>query len=84
MWKHFTAVDNQKWDNDLLQAIVEKYNNKIHSSMKVSPFEASHNLNLVKDVNNLNIHKNDSLSDKIKFKVGDHVRICKYKKYFDK
>ena len=84
MWKHFTAVGNQKWSNDLLQAIVKKYNNKIHRSIKVTPLEASDNPELVKDVNNINNHKNDSLPNKIKFKVGDHVRIFKYKKHFDK
>ena len=84
MWKHFTAVGNQKWNNDLLQAIVKKYNNKIHSSIKVTPFEASENPELIKDVNNINNHKNDSLKEKVKFKVGDHVRIFKYKKHFDK
>ena len=41
-------------------------------------------INIVKEVNNINNHKNDSLSEKIKFKVGDHVRIFKYKKHFDK
>ena len=84
MWKHFISVGNQKWDNDLLQAIVEKYNNKVHSSIKLTPSQASINPELVKDVNNINNHKNDSLPDKIKFKVGDHVRIFKYKKHFDK
>ena len=84
MWKHFTAVGNQKWNNDLLQAIAEKYNNKVHSSIKVTPFEASNNPELFKGVNNINNHKNDSLPEKIKFKVGDHVRIFKYKKHFDK
>ena len=84
MWKHFTAVRNQKWNNDLLQAIVEKYNNKIHSSIKLTPLEASNNPELVKDVNHLNNHKNDSLKEKIKFKDDDYVRIFKYKKHFDK
>ena len=84
MWKHFTAVGNQKWNNDLLQVIVEKYNNKIHSSIKVTPLEASENPELIKDINHINNHKNDSLKEKIKFKVSDHVRIFKYKKHFDK
>ena len=58
MWKHFTAVGNQKWSNDLLQAIVEKYNNrphsglsymndKIHRSIKDTLLEASNNPELV-------------------------------------
>ena len=75
---------NQKWNIDLLQAIVEKYNNKIHSSIKLTPLEASENPELIKDINNINNHKNDSLKEKIKFKVCDHVRIFKYKKHFDK
>ena len=84
MWKHFTAVGNQKWDNNLLQDIVEKYNNKVPYSIKVTPLEASNDPELVKDINNLNNHKNDSLKEKISLKVGDHVRIFKYKKHFDK
>ena len=40
MWKHFTAVGNQQWDNNLLQAIITKYNNKIHSSIQNTSLKA--------------------------------------------
>ena len=41
VWEHFTAVGNQQWDNNLLQAIISKYNNKTHSSLSTSPLKAS-------------------------------------------
>ena len=48
MWKHFTAVGNQKGDNNLLQSVGDKYNNKIHSVIGLTPLEASKNPKLSK------------------------------------
>ena len=84
MWKHFTVVGNQKWNNDLVQNIVDKYNNKIHSSIGVSPFEASKNPEIIKDEIIKDNNSNNNLQEIQKFHIGDHVRIFKYKNKFEK
>ena len=84
MWKYFTAVGNQKWNNALLQKIVNEYNNTVHSSIHVTPKEASEKPELVKEINEQHNHENDNLKEKIKFKIGDKVRIFKYKNKFEK
>ena len=69
---------------DILQKILEQYNNTKHSSIKMTPVGASKKKNesavyfiLYGDIKRL--------SSKPKFKVGDKVRISKYKrKVFDK
>ena len=78
MWKEFTKQGNQKWLH-LINPLLEKYNNKVHSSIGVSPIEASEKPELVteKEVE-LNIIKIP------KFSIGDYVRIYKKKKHFEK
>ncbi|DAC81743.1 TPA_asm: integrase [Trichoplax MELD virus] len=83
MWKHFSAKNTNKYI-DILQKLIEQYNNSEHSSIKMTPVEGSKIVNEIQTWHNLygNI---ESLSKKTKFKVGDRVRISKYKrKVFDK
>ena len=56
--------------------IVKEYNNKYHTSIKMKPIDVKDNryINFKKEINNKNP----------KFKVGDHVRISKYKNIFAK
>jgi transposase InsO family protein len=84
MWKEFTRNGNKKWVN-LLPALIDSYNNKVHSTIKMSPIEA------VKDKNNqivyerlYKMHKSRDNMNKAKFKVGDKVRIYRWKKEFEK
>ena len=61
---------------DKLDDIVKEYNNKYHTSIKMKPVD-------VKD--NAYIDFKKEINDKDpKFKVGDHVRISKYKNIFAK
>ena len=61
---------------DKLDDIVKKYNNTYHTSIKIKPVD-------VKD--NTYIAFKKEVNDKSpKFKVGDHVRISKYKNIFAK
>ena len=57
---------------DKLDDIVNEYNNKYHRTIKMKPIDTY--INTGKELNN-----NDP-----KFKVGDHVRISKYKNIFAK
>ena len=61
---------------DKLDDIVKKYNNTYHTSIKMKPID-------VKD-NTYNDFKKESNYKDPKFKVGDHVRISKYKNIFAK
>ena len=61
---------------DKLDGIVDKYNNTYHTTIKKKPID-------VKD--NTYINTDEEINDKgPKFKVGDHVRISKYKDIFAK
>ena len=67
------------WKNiyfDVLDNIVNKYNNTVRKSIKMKPI----------DVTDDSYAKyNGSSNEKyLKFKVGDHVRISKYKSIFAK
>ena len=61
---------------DKLDDIVRKYNNTYHTSIKMKPVD-------VKDNTYIDFKKEVNDKDP-KFKVGDHVRISKYKNIFAK
>ena len=56
---------------DKLDDIADEYNNTYHRTIKIKPTD-------VKDNTYININKEVNDNDP-KFKVGDHVRISKYK-----
>ena len=59
---------------DKLDDIVDEYNNTYHTTIKMKPINAKYNtyINADKEINNKDP----------KFKVGDYVRISKYKTFF--
>ena len=61
---------------DKLDDIVKEYNNKYHTSIKMKPVDVKDNtyIDFKKEINNKDP----------KFKVGDYVRISKYKNIFAK
>ena len=61
---------------DKLDYIVNEYNNTYHTTIKMKPMEVKDNtyINTSKKINNKDL----------KFKVGDRVRISKYKNIFAK
>ena len=69
---------------DMLPKLVKQYNNTKHSSTKMTPTEASKKKN--EGVVYFNLYGDmETLKQKPKFKVGDKVRISKYKRnVFDK
>lgn len=78
MWKKFTETDSNKY-LDILPKIVSDYNNSFHSTIKMTPTEGSkpENKHKIKYVSHIS-------KEKPKFKIGDKVRIYKYKKDFEK
>ena len=73
IYKYMTSVSKNVY-SDKLDDIVNEYNNTYHRTIKMKPID-------VKDSTYINIDKEVNDNDP-KFKVGDHVRISKYKNTF--
>ena len=74
-FQHMTAVSKNVYF-DVLDDIVNKYNNTVHRSIKMKPIDVTSD--------SYAEYNEDSNVTKPKFKVGDHVRISKYKNIFAK
>ena len=73
IYKYMTSVSRNVYVNKL-DDIVREYDNTYHRTIKMEPVD-------VKD--NTYVDSKKEVNDKDpKFKVGDPVRISKYKKYF--
>ncbi len=84
MWKYFTDMGNKRWI-DVIPDLVSNYNHRKHSSIGMTPAEASKKEN--ESVVRMNLYPGDisnQSSTQPKFKVGDLVRISKYKTPFSK
>ena len=84
MWKMFSANNSTiYWDK--LDKLVDDYSNTKHSSVEMTPTEASKNENEEKVFANLYGDLIYLKPKKPKFSIGDKVRISKYKRrVFDK
>ena len=84
MWKMFTVNNNTVYF-DKIDKLVNDYNNTRHSSIKMTPVEASKKKNESKVWANLYGDLIYLKPGKPKFSIGDKVRISKFKrKVFDK
>ena len=75
IYKYMTSILTNLYI-DKLDYIVKEYNNKYHTSIKMKAID-------VKDNTYVDFKKEVGNKDP-KFKVGDHVRISKYKNIFVK
>ena len=75
IYKYMTSISKNVYI-DKLNTIVNKYNNTYHTTIKMKSID-------VKDNININTSKKINYKD-LKFKVGDYVRISKYKNIFPK
>ena len=82
MFKYFSANNTRNYI-DVLDLLVEQYNNTIHSSIKMTPVEASREVNENKVCRNLYPEFGGKTLIS-KFSISDNVRITKKKKIFDK
>ena len=75
IYKYMTSISKHVYI-DKLDDIVDKYHNTYHATIKMKPIDVKDNtyINADKEINNKDP----------KFKVGDHVRISKYKNIFAK
>ena len=75
IFKHMTTISKNIYF-DALDDIVNKYNNTVHRVIKIKPVDVA---------SDSYVEYNEDLNKKNpKFKVGDHVRISKYKNIFAK
>ena len=73
--KHMTATSKNVYV-DVLDDIVNKYNNMVHKTIKMKPFDFT-------DDSFVECNEEENKKDP-KFQVGDHARISKYKNIFAK
>ena len=73
--QHMTAISKSVYF-DVLDDIVDKYNNTVHRSIKMKPIDVTSD-------SYAKYNENSNNKDP-KFKVSDHVRISKYKNIFAK
>jgi hypothetical protein len=81
MWKRFTAENTRNWI-DMVDKLLLDYNNRYHSTIKMTPVEASKKENKVQVLNS-QVYLQCG-NKKPKFKVGDKVRISRIKALFEK
>ena len=74
LYKHMTATGKNVY-YDVLDDVVNEYDNTKHSTIKIKPIDVKNNKRVYIDEHN----EKDS-----RFKVGDRVRISKYKNIFAK
>lgn len=82
LYKEFSLKGNYNWINHTLEKVTNKYNNTYHRTIDEIPAN-------VNNTNKKNILIRYKLSSKIvnkkkKLKIGDYVRISKYKGTFEK
>ena len=82
MWKYFTA-NNTRFYLNALDQMVKNYNENVHSTIKMTPKDASKDINRGKVYFSI-IRKQNKSRTSIKYKKGDKVRISKYKRHFEK
>ena len=84
LYKHMTATGKNVY-YDVLDDIVNEYNNTKHSTMKMKPEDVKNdNKRVYIDEHNEEDTTKLSSSERSRFKVGDRVRISKFKNIFAK
>ena len=80
IYKHMASISKNVY-YDVLDDIVNKYNNTYHKTIKMKPEDVGNNS--FTEYNGI-AFKEESNEKDLKFKVGDHVRISKFKNVFAK
>ena len=79
MYKKFTENNNTIFYN-MIDKLVNEYNNKYQRTIKITPIEASKKINERKIKEIYNFEKTNKIA---KFKIGDHVRISLNENIFE-
>lgn len=83
IWKYFVSNQTRDWVNKINE-LVDKYNNKEHSTIKMSPIEALRNEDKVRKLYEKKDIELMKYETEPKFQVGDYVRISRAKGIFEK
>ena len=75
IFKYMTVISKNVYF-DVFDDFVNKYNNTVHRTIKMKPIDVTND--------SYAEYNEDSNKRNPKFKVGDHVRISKYKNIFAK
>ena len=75
LYKHMTATGKNVY-YDALDDILNEYNNTKHSTIKIKPKDIGYN--------NKRVYIDEHNQKDSRFKIGDRVRICKFKNIFAK
>ena len=75
IYKHMTTISKNVYI-DVLNDIVNKYNNTVHSTIKIKPIDVTGDFYIE--------YNEDSNRKNLEVKAGDRVRISKYKNIFAK
>jgi len=76
MWQKFSELSSSYF-LDILTEIVKKYNNNYHNSIKMTPIQASRKEN--DSIVYFNLFDIKQINKKAKLKIGNTIRISKYK-----
>ena len=82
LYKHMTATGKNVYC-DVLDDIVNEYNNTKHNTIKMKPKDVGNNNKNVGN-NNKRVYIDEHNEKRSRFKVGDRVRISKFKNIFAK
>lgn len=81
LWIQFSYNGSYRWVGHTLSNLMDRYNNKVHRTIKVAPVTVNHsNANALLS----NVYNFIKLRAKAKYANGDFVRINKYKSTFSK
>jgi hypothetical protein len=80
LWQTFALNGSYNWTRQI-QALAKRYNSKVHSTISMAPEKVNNN-NSKRLLNEVYSHR--KVKPNAKYKVGDHVRISKYKTIFTK
>ena len=83
MWKRFTAENTRNWII-MLDDLLNKYNNRVHSTIGMTPVKASQKGNEMKALENTLAKTRAIPKRKATFKIEDKVRISRMKATFEK
>lgn len=81
LWQKFTYNGSYKWVGHTLSDLMNRYNNKVHTTIKVAPVTVNQtNTNALLS----NVYNFIKVRPHAKYVCGDYVRISKYKSVFSK
>ena len=85
LYKHMTATGKNVY-YDVLDDLVNKYNNTKHSTIKIKPTDVKDTTksSSLERNNNKRVYIDENNEKDNRFKVGDRVRISKFKNIFAK